>query len=52
MVAKNNVFNIRANGSSWIGMTGTRKGFVEFDSREHGIRASQEIRQGDHQDDR
>ena len=39
MVAKNNVFNIRANGSSWIGMTGARKGFVEFDNREHAIRA-------------
>ena len=39
MIAKNNIFNIRANGSSWIGMKGTRKGFVEFDTREHGIRA-------------
>ena len=39
MIAKNNIYNIRANGSSWIGMTGTRKGFVEFDTREHGIRA-------------
>ena len=39
MIAKNNIFNSRANGSSWIGMKGTRKGFVEFDTREHGIRA-------------
>ena len=39
MIAKNNIFNIRAGGAKWIGMTGTRKGFVEFDNREHAIRA-------------
>ena len=39
MIAKNNIFNIRANGNSWVGMTGARKGFVEFDTREHCIRA-------------
>ena len=39
MIAKNNIFNIRAGSAKWIGMTGTRKGFVEFDNREHAIRA-------------
>ena len=39
MIAKNNVFNIRAGQAQWVGMTGTRKGFVEFDTREHAIRA-------------
>ena len=39
MIAKNNIFNIRAGQAQWLGMTGTRKGFVEFDSQEHGIRA-------------
>ena len=39
MIAKNNIFNIRAGRAQWLGMTGTCKGFVEFDTREHGIRA-------------
>ena len=39
MIANNNIFNIRAGRAQWLGMTGTRKGFVEFDTREHGIRA-------------
>ena len=39
MIAKNNIFNIRANGAKWIGQTGANKGFAEFDNREHGIRA-------------
>ena len=39
MLAKNNIFNIRAGSAKWVGMTGTRKGFVEFDTREHAIRA-------------
>ena len=39
MIAKNNIFNIRAGQAQWLGMTCTRKGFVEFDSQEHGIRA-------------
>ena len=38
MIAKNNIFNIR-KGSKWLGMTGERKGFVEFDNREHAMRA-------------
>ena len=39
MIAKNNIFNIRAGKAQWLGMTGTCKGFVEFETREHGIRA-------------
>lgn len=39
MIGKNNIFNIRAGQAQWLGMTGTRRGFVEFDTREHGIRA-------------
>ena len=39
MIAKNNILNIRAGRAQWLGMTGTRKGFVEFDTQEHGIRA-------------
>ena len=38
MIAKNNIFNIRT-GAKWKGMTGAKKGFVEFETREHGIRA-------------
>ena len=38
MIAKNNIFNIR-QGSYWRGMTGTRKGFVEFGNRSYAIRA-------------
>ena len=39
MLAKNNIFNIRAGRAQWLGMTGTCKGFVEFGTREYGIRA-------------
>ena len=39
MIAKNNIFNIRAGRAEWQGMTGTRKGFVEFIDQEHAIRA-------------
>ena len=38
MIAKNNIFNIRA-GQNWQGKTGVRKGFVEFMNREYAIRA-------------
>lgn len=38
MLAKNNIFNIR-QGAKWQGMTGTRKGFVEFETREYALRA-------------
>ena len=38
MIAKNNIFNIRA-GQNWQGKTGVRKGFVEFETREYAIRA-------------
>ena len=39
MIAKNNIFNIRKGPNKWTGETGARKGFVEFETREHGIRA-------------
>lgn len=39
MIGKNNIFNIRAGQAQWLGMTGTRRGFVEFKTREYGIRA-------------
>ena len=39
MIAKNNIFNIRAGQAQWLGMTGSKRGFVEFDTQEHGIRA-------------
>ena len=38
MIAKNNIFNIRA-GQNWLGKTGVRKGFVEFMNKEYAIRA-------------
>ena len=38
MLAKNNIFNIR-QGAKWQGMTGTKKGFVEFETQEYAIRA-------------
>ena len=38
MIAKNNIFNIRA-GQNWQGKTGVRKGFVEFMNKEYAIRA-------------
>ena len=39
MIAKNNIFNIRKGPNKWTGETGARKGFVEFETLEHGIRA-------------
>ena len=39
MIAKNNIFNIRKGPKAWKGETGACKGFVEFETREHGIRA-------------
>ena len=39
MIARNNIFNIRANGAKWVGQTGANKGFAEFDTQEHAIRA-------------
>ena len=40
MIAKNNIFNIRhAAQTKWTGQIGQNKGFVEFDTREHAIRA-------------
>ena len=38
MIAKNNIFNIRA-GQNWQGKTGVRRGFVEFVNKEYAIRA-------------
>ena len=38
MIARNNVYNIR-QGAKWIGMTGTRRGFVEFENQSYAIRA-------------
>ncbi|MBP3850454.1 MAG: hypothetical protein J6E43_06525 [Prevotella sp.] len=38
MIGKNNIFNIR-QGAKWQGMTGTKKGFVEFKNQEYAIRA-------------
>ena len=39
MIATNNIFNIRVGRQPWHGQTGAKKGFVEFDTREHAIRA-------------
>ena len=40
MIAKNNIFNIRyTTQTKWTGQIGQNKGFVEFDTREHAIRA-------------
>ena len=39
MIARNNIFNIRANGAKWVGQIGSNKGFVVFDTQEHAIRA-------------
>ena len=38
MIGRNNIFNIR-QGTKWQGMTGTKKGFVEFETQEYAIRA-------------
>lgn len=39
MKYKNNPFNIRYNGQSWIGLSGHKNGFCEFISLDYGIRA-------------
>lgn len=39
MIAKNNIFNIRAGGAKWVGQIGSNKGFAVFDTQEHAIRA-------------
>ena len=39
MIAKNNIFNIRKGPKAWKGETGAKNGFVEFETREYGIRA-------------
>ena len=39
MIATNNIFNIRVGKQPWLGQVGTKKGFAEFDTREHAIRA-------------
>lgn len=38
MIYKNNPANIRS-GSRWLGLSGTRHGFCEFESLEFGLRA-------------
>ena len=41
MIADNNIFNIRYNKrNKWIGQTGSKRGFVCFDTKEHAIRAA------------
>lgn len=41
MKYKNNPLNIRYNKSnSWLGLTGSKNGFCEFDSLFHGFRAA------------
>lgn len=41
MIAKNNPFNIRYNvANNWLGQTGQHKGFCDFDTMEHGLRAA------------
>lgn len=41
MIGSNNVLNIRYSRLNyWLGMTGYRKGFCEFVSRQYGIRAA------------
>lgn len=39
MIAKNNIFNVRySKRNKWLGQIGSRRGFVEFDSVDNGIR--------------
>lgn len=41
MIGKNNPLNIRYNCfNRWIGLEGHTKGFCDFDSLEHGVRAA------------
>lgn len=41
MIGNNNPFNIRYNKrNKWIGQTGCKRGFCEFDSLKHGVRAA------------
>ena len=39
MISRNNIFNIRKGPKAWKSETGANKGFVEFETREYGIRA-------------
>ena len=40
MIAKNNPFNIRYNAlNRWLGLSGQRKGFCEFEEMDYGLRA-------------
>ena len=40
MIGVNNIFNIRySKKNKWQGQTGSFRGFVNFDSRDHAIRA-------------
>ncbi len=41
MIAANNPFNIRFNKrNNWLGQIGQKRGFCEFDSINHGVRAA------------
>lgn len=41
MIGKNNPFNIRYNKrNNWLGQIGQKRGFCEFDTLEHGVRAA------------
>ena len=39
MIAKNNIFNIRATSEVWQGQVGQRRGFVEFQTEKMAVRA-------------
>ena len=40
MVGENNPFNIKfSKRNHWFGQTGSKRGFCEFDTLEHGVRA-------------
>lgn len=41
MIGKNNPFNIRYNKrNNWLGQTGQKRGFCEFESMQMGVRAA------------
>lgn len=41
MIGRNNPFNIRfTKANKWIGQTGETRGFCDFDTIEHGVRAA------------
>lgn len=40
MKYKNNPLNVRATSSNWIGKTGEKNGFLEFDCVAHGVRCA------------